>query len=487
MNQADLKAYQIVRKLFKNDFGEPFEMTAGQIILFRSIYEKQNPRIQFECYTQYGKSDVVSMAVLLRASTFPEKWVILGGTKEKAGIIMGKLIKHIFENDYTLGKFQLDKKDSLEEIRRYKSKDHVNFKIDDTGKLGDVMILSAETTKKGQDAGDILIGHGAQNLLEDDAALIPDHIHGKALRMLGGHKNNFLLKITNTFGRNHAYRSSNDPLYLKIKIDYEQGINEGRITSDYVEEMRRNLDEIMFGILYKCQYPPANIVEEGDWIPLITEDLINEAQIRKLAANGIKRLGGDIAEGGNYNAFVIRQDNYARVKEKNLEPDLMKTADKIQEIRKEEYIQLNEIFIDAIGIGSGVVSRLHQLNTDVNGIKTGEKSKKKTKIEKIENPIEYSNIRAEINWEAKLWIEHGGALEPHADWKQGTKIRYKTDGGKAIRIMSKEMMRARGLISHMESPDVWDAFVLTFAPKILQVVNAQASKPVLPYYPEIGL
>jgi len=87
MTKDDKSAFDIVEKLFKNDYGEPFRMTKGQIELFRAIYERQDPRVQFDCYTQYGKSDVVSMAVLLRVSTFQEKWVILGASKDKANII----------------------------------------------------------------------------------------------------------------------------------------------------------------------------------------------------------------------------------------------------------------------------------------------------------------------------------------------------------------------------------------------------------------
>lgn len=508
MDQADQIAFDIVKKLFKNDYGEPFEMTAGQIKLFRAIYEKQSPRTQFECYTQYGKSDVVSMATLLRATTFPEKWIILGGTKDKAGIIMNKLIKHIFDNDYTLGKFQVDKNESLENIRRFKSKDHVSFRIDDSGVMGEVIILSGDTKKQTQDAGDILIGHGGQNLIEDDAALIPDLIHGKAMRMLGGHKDNFLLKITNTFGRNHAYKSSaikqydepklprpgeyiSDAGYKIIKIDYNQGIAEGRLTQDYATEMRGLLDDIMWGVLYLCQYPGSDMVEEGDWIPLITEEQIEEAQKRQVMADGAKRLGVDVAEGGNYNAFVIRQDNWAKLLEKTLEKDLMKTAEHTVKIRQDEFVRADETFIDATGVGSGVASRCNQLGAQVNAIVVGEKSKPKTEKEKMLDPIEYFNIKAEINWKAKRWIEQGGALESSPDWKQACKIRYKTDGGKTLKIMPKEMMRARGLIAPTESPDVWEAFTLTFAPKKVgptQGTWKQPSQPsVLPYYPELGL
>ena len=488
MTTEDKRAFEVVRRLFKNDYGEPFEMTEGQIELFRAIYEKQHPRLQFECYTQYGKSDIVSMAVLLRATTFAEKWIILGGTKDKAEIIMQKVIKHIFENDYCLGKFEINENESLESIKRERSRGRVTFRVDEAGNLGEVMILSADARRKSQDAGDILIGHGGQNLIEDDAALIPDHIHGKALRMLGGHPNNFLLKITNNFNRNHAYRSSLDPKYKLIKINYKRGIKEGRITEEFIEEMRRILDPVMFGILYECEYPPADMVEDGGWMPLLTEDDIKEAQVRSVSARGVKKLGADIAEGTNYNSFVIRQDNYASVKEKTQEKDLMKTAQKILEIAREEFIHGEAIFIDAIGVGAGVASRCKELGHNINAIKTGESPTERSDQEKKLDPIEYYNLRAEIAWKAARWVKEGGALEPHKDWMQLTKLRYKVGEGKTLQLMSKEMMRARGLISPMESPDTADAFMLTFAPNtIIKFTYPSGSTSVKPYYPEIGV
>lgn len=487
MNQQDQRAFDIVRKLFKNDYGQPFEMTPGQISLFRAIYEKQHPRLQFECYTQYGKSDIVSMAVLLRVSTFPEKWGVLGATKDKAGIIMEKLIKHIFENDYTLGKFQVGKDESLESIRRHKSKEHITFRVDGLGNMGEVVTLSAEARRKTQDAGDILIGHGSQNLIEDDSALIPDPIHGKALRMLGGHKDNFLLKITNTFGRNHAWRSSNDPNFRKYVIDYNQGIAEGRITPEYIEEMRNALDPIMFGILYECKYPPSDMVEEGGWMPLLTAEDIEEAQRRRVEPNGTKRLGGDIAEGTNFNAFVIRQTNYAKVKDKTQEKDLMKTADRVKEIRTEEHVPDGHVFLDGIGLGSGVVSRCRQMGMGVIGVRTGDKPTEKTEEQKIMDPIMFYNLRAELNWKMARWIKEGGALEPSPDWMQLAKLRYKVGEGKTVKIMSKEEMRARGMLAATESTDVPDALALTFAEPEVPKTFGSATGSLPAYYPEIGL
>lgn len=478
-------------------------MTPGQIKLFRAIYEKQHPRIQFECYTQYGKSDVVSMATLLRTSTFQEKFIILGASKDKAGIIMTKLIKHIFENDYTLSKFMPDEKETLESIRRSKAKDNITFKIDSSGALGQVITLSADARKKSQDAGDILIGHGGQNLIMDDAALIPDPINGKALRMLGGHAGkDFLLKITNSFGRNHAWRSAvqsdnlhgtgkkieelmENPLFQRIVIDWRQGLAEGRLTPEYVEEMRASLDPVMFGILYECVYPPSDMVDEQGWMALVTPEEVEASQARTLESKGYKRLGVDVSEGTNFNAFVLRTDNVARIREKNIERDTMKTADKTSTMMDEERVFDQNTFIDATGVGSGVFNRLKQMGRNVNGVKTGEKPSERTDADKSMNPIDFSNLRAEINWKMREWIRHGGSLEPHKDWMQLAKLRYREGATGKIEIMTKKEMHARGLLGMSESTDIPDALALTFAPTDFRFDAQPAASPVVDPYADV--
>jgi hypothetical protein len=486
MSTEDQQAYDIVKKLFKNDYGDPFEMTPGQISLFRAIYEKQDPRIQFDCYTQYGKSDVVSMAVLLRVATFQEKWIILGATKDKANIIMGKLIKHIFENDYTLSKFQIEDGESIDQIRRSRSRDNITFKVDENS-IGQVITLSADARRKSNDAGDILIGHGAQNLIEDDAALIPDKIHGKALRMLGGHanKDSFLLKITNSFGRNHAYRSRMDPKFKKFVIDYKQGIAEGRLTEEYVAEMRQALDPIMFGVLYDCVYPPSDMVEDGGWMSLLTPEQVEEAQARNLQSIGFKKLGVDVAEGTNKNAFVIRTDNMSTVKEETYEKDLMKTAERIIGMSSEERVLENNIWIDATAIGAGVYDRVKQLGLNANAFKGGESPTAKTDAQKLLDPIEFMNMRAECYWKGRTWVLQGGALDDHKDWMQLSKMKYRVASDKKIQIMSKEEMRARGDLLMSESTDIPDAWSMTFAPTKAIIVQGVASAPLKPYYPDI--
>lgn len=489
-SEQDKVAYNTVRRLFKNDNGDPFEMTGGQIDLFRAIYEKQCPRTQFDCYTQYGKSDIVSMALILRATTFPEKWIILGASKDKAEIIGRKAIKHIFENNYCLAKFDIREDESLEAIKRERSRGRVTFKVDDTGAMGEIMILSADARRKDQDAGDILIGHGGKNLIEDDAALIPDHIHGKAMRMLGGHKDNFLLKITNSFGNNHAKRTTNPnyvPKYNFIKIPWEQGFKEGRLTMEYINEMRETLDPIMFDILYNCKYPPSGMVEDGGWIPMISKEEILAAQQRKVEAEGKKLMGVDVAKGTNYNVIVIKQDNYAKVVEKNQEKDPLATAERLVEIQIDELVANEDIFVDAFGPGAKVVGRAGEMNVHVNAVLVGDPATEKDEEELLKDPTLFFNLRSEICWKMCQWIKKGGALEPHAGWMQLTKLRWKAGESKKIQVMPKIMMRVKGLISPMESPDVADSLSLTFAPSTIINYNNKQSEPLPPFYPSIGV
>jgi len=89
-------------------------------------------------------------------------------------------------------------------------------------------------------------------------------------------------------------------------------------------------------------------------------------------------------------------------------------------------------------------------------------------------------------WRAREWILRGGKLEKDDDWKQLTKIKYKiADSSGRIKIMSKEEMLKEGV----DSPDVADAFALTFArsdipPAEKGQVSAPAGAPESDPYPK---
>lgn len=130
----------------------PLVLTPSQQEIFNAIVTRSHSRYIVISCSQYGKSETVSIAVLLRAVLFPEKWVIVAPTIPKTMIIMRKIIDHIFDDP--LFSSQLEVSDSLERLRREKSKTRLTFRGG-----GEISILSADTKNKSAQ-GESLMGHG---------------------------------------------------------------------------------------------------------------------------------------------------------------------------------------------------------------------------------------------------------------------------------------------------------------------------------------
>lgn len=444
-----------MRLLYKDDYGRPFEMKPGQNELFDCIFYRSGPsgekRIHAETHTQYGKSDVAAMAVLTRASTFAEKWPIVAPSQPKARIIMSYVIKHLFENEYTLSRFRIDEGESLDRLRRERSKNRLTFNVGGN-QVSEIFILSAESRlKRDEDVGDALMGFGAPNLVMDEAALIGDKAEAKAMRMVGGHvPNDFVIKIGNPFKRNHFLASFEDASYYKIIVDYERGIHEGRLTQEFIEEMR---GKPFFRVLYECKFPEAEAIDDRGWSPILSDDDIERAMAdtEEVKHAGERRLGADIARTGeNFTTFVLRSMNVAEVVLKAHSPDLTGTAGRVVLTTEEQKVIPENTFIDMVGVGAGVYDYLREQAKNYRGVNVG--------LPALEDS-RYANLRAEAYWRMREWIKKGGKLKPHEDWMQLTKIRYKPDHRGRIRVMSKDEMRALGI----DSPDVADALMLTFA------------------------
>lgn len=400
------------------------------------------------------------MAVITRRATFPGKTAIVAGNKEKASIIMGYAISHIFDNEFTRKRFVMESGESEESIRRYKNKSRINFDLGD-GTLGEIFI----TTGAGA------LGFGADDVIEDESPLISDQDHAMVMRMLGDSADSFLCKIGNAFESEHFRKSFEDPDYKKLIIDYRQGLQEGRITPEKVEEARKHP---FFGELYECKFPPLGKADERNWVPLITRD---EIKIRLVPFGypvfGFTKIGNDVAGGGkNFTVMLERRENVAKILVRNQDPDTMNLAEKIinrtwDPVRRKDIIPRGNVSIDKVGIGKGVYDIVNKNIPGVIGVNAGEKLD--PKITKDPHDNEYFNLRAKMFWKAREWLLGGGKLELMEDenenesvWYELSKIKYRTklEGttGK-IQIMPKELMLKEGI----ESPDVADTLSLTFA------------------------
>ena len=292
----------------------------------------------------------------------------------------------------------------------------------------------------------------------DEAALIHDDEEAMVFRMLGDEKENFYFKIGNPWDSGHFDKTRDDPNYYYMKADWKKALKEDRITIDIVEEARK---KPFFGVLYECNRPPLDTVDERGWASLLTKDDIDRAIVDEYVPFGFNKLGVDIAKGGrNFSVIAQRHKNVARMVNKNNDTDTMNQAERVLNLREHQLAGMDGTFIDYTGVGTGVFDILSREIKRVMSFDGAERPEG-------EEMDDYINLRAMCFWKLRLWILAGGKLmrteeTPDNTWYQLSTIKYRRSierlRGK-LQIMSKEDMLKEGI----PSPDVADALMMTFA------------------------
>jgi len=444
----------MVASLYKDERGEPIILTDSQCDIFNIISRRLISRVHIETFTRFGKSLTVALAILTRVSHFPEKWAIGAGNDKEAAIIMKYVIDHIFDNDLTRSHFLMEKGESAESIQRHRNRSRINFVIEKDEKSGKTLLGELFITNaKGA------LGFGAPNVVLDEAALVSDSMESLIFRMIGDQADNFYCKIGNPWESGHFTSSFKNPDYFKIVVTAEEGLKEGRITQELLDEAKTKPN---FGVLYLCERSKTGEVEDGKWISLLSRDEIDRALIDDYEPFGITKIGADVAGGGkNFSVVVERRTNVARLRLKNQDADTMNLATWLINRGKEERWNGRDLAIDSVGIGNGIY-RLLDLNlAGVQGIDGG------AKCPNPQDEALFFNFRAMLYWRLREWIVKGGKLlktiEPLENtWYQLAKIKYshRLVGIKTkIQIKTKELMLKDG----DESPDVADGLAYTFA------------------------
>lgn len=478
--------------MFKKDNGEKFEYTSTQLLIAGVIIGRVCRRVQLILPTQYGKSEIVAQAVLQRGATKPEKWLLVAPEQKKAEIIMGYIIKHIFDDPYFQRQLIFD--ETMEKLKQHKSKTHLTFR-----RGGEIMVLSADARNR-QRTKDALMGFGAPNVILDESALIPDDLYATIKRMVGGHEaseeGTFLLEIGNPFTRGHFLRTWNNGIYEKVWVDFKQALEEGRYTERYIEEMR---EEAFFDILYECKFPEDGEVRTDGYRRLVPDATIENALIAEVPELIYKRdeqgniitarwdeeghehdyqvidddpvLAVDVAIGGeNETVFTLTypKHKFSRVLERNRDDDLDNQADRIMQFRREYHISDYKIIIDDGGVGHGLGDILKNKHDILfKRMLAGESPHKEVlergselSQEQKSDRRRYANNRAMVNWKARKAIKSGHKLVKDDGFDEAKEIYYKQTPAGKLQMEPKEKMKERGV----QSPDTWDSFCLTFTP-----------------------
>lgn len=444
--------------------GEPADTVAteGQVEIFGCIVFEVSDRQHIMTSTQYGKSLFVAFACIILSCLDGDIVTVVAPNDDKAHIIMRYYIEHIGDN--IIFSSQLDKTNKLERLQMTTSKDRVVLK----NKGGLFLIsLQAGNSKKGFEAA---MGEGSRKVIQDESCLIPDDIEATAFRMIAGKKNAMYVKIGNPFYKTaphtHFFKSSRDPAYLHISIDYHQALEEGRYSRAFIEEART---KPLFSVLYENKFPDSRVQDDDGYIELISQATLDNAYLPEdieLPLLGEKRMGIDLAGGGrNKSSIVIRGENLAKIAWSNRSSDPMVVISKAVEIAKAENIPIDDryIFPDKTG-AIAWCARLNELypigkdnHTNNFGVVVGTAPEE----EEDQSHKQFLNLRAQMSFRVKDWLGRGGKLVGKPAFDQALVIRYKVQSDKKIKIKSKDDMRKDGI----ESPDEWDALALTFAIK----------------------
>ena len=428
----------------------------GQKVIFYNLVFRPTNALTILCCTQYGKSLFTALATLIMSCIEGIVVAIVAPSKEKAKIIMRYYIEHLGDNAIFYS--QLEKNTRLERLRQEESKERIILRNG-----GGAYVLSANQ-KSLNKSFESAMGMGARVVLLDEAGLITDETESSIFRMIGGQavkgkSNAFYGKIGNPFygemPYTHFKEDWENPDIKKIYIDYNVALREGRYSEEFIKIA---LKKPLADILYKCEFPMAGTIDDRGFRTLVISDDIkyieDKEEFKKLFVGEKEpiKLGADIGGGRDLNVYCLRKGKYAFFENSNRSSDTMVNIDEILRI-KEEYPELEDedISVDDIGVGRGVSDRLKELGYNINGVAVGETAK--------ENET-FMNLKAELYWEAKSWIENKGRVLKQDGWQQLSWIKYKTHRGeRKIQIEAKEDMKRR---TGGKSSDYSDAFALTF-------------------------
>lgn len=447
MSLKDILREKDVRLLCKHLFN--VDITPYQEKIVRVIAFSETKRFVVTAYTQWGKTYAVALGVSLYIILNEDKKIILlAPRKEQTSILRNYIAQWITRCSLLLDILDLDST-GPERIRREVSKSRMTFKNGI-----ELRTLSAEGT------GMRLMGFGANLVISDEDGDIGYEVwKQKISRMLGNDPDSMHVSIGNPWHRNNQfYRHWTDPNYLKIHVDWRIGIEEGRITREFVEEQRAELSPLEFTILYESMFP-----EESE-DQLIRTKWIDEAEKReiKLGTKGIISIAGlDVAEMGRDltvlglgrtkdNKYVL-DDIHSWGKK-----DTMVTVGKVRALIDKKV----KIRVDATGVGSGVHARLAELNYNSVGVKVGESPDRESQKSR------FMNKKAEYYWRLRELFESGMISIPiHPKLRRDLQsLRYEPTSSGKIKIIDARSAAKKSTMDRMmvegKSPDFSDMAML---------------------------
>jgi hypothetical protein len=448
---------QVLRKLFQEKkvfrlayyfFG--IKLSKNQCRIVKEIVYGEHKRVSIVCPTRYGKSYSVSIGILLWIWSHENKKIaIIAPTNEKTTIIRNHIAYFVTKCPLIYSLLDVDKK-GQDKIKKEVSRRRMTWKNGI-----EMRTLSAEGN------GEQLMGFGADLTIVDETCDIAYEVYrARITRMLGDNPDSVYIEIGNPWHRdNHFWQHWIDPNYEKIHIGWQEALEEGRITKEFLEEQRGQLTPREFQVLYDANFPETAEDQLIDW------DWIERATKQQFDFKGQIWAGLDVAEQGNDSTvftvgFYDKEFHRFRILaiEHWEKQDLMPTVGKVLALI--DKWNVNRIQVDANGIGNGVYSRLQELRfegrikCDVIAFKGGMSADSDRDKER------FLNIKAQAYWQLRSLFEEGkiGILNDRQLVFQLNHQKWELTSAMKIRI--RDAGEKEGDTAEKKSPDFADSLNL---------------------------
>ena len=324
--------------------------------------------------------------------------------------------------------------------------------------------ISARTSRA--ETPEALAGVHSENVLlvVDEASGVPEKVFEAAAGSMSGHNATTIL-LSNPTRSSGTFFESQTRLAGSWWTRRWSCVDSPLVSDEFVDEMRLRYGEESnaFRIRVLGEFPMA---DDDTIIPFhLVEAAINRDVV--LDENAKMIWGLDVARfGTDKTVLAKRQGNVITEVNGWQGLDLMQTVGRV----KAEYdglpmsIRPSEIMVDVIGMGGGVVDRLRELGLPVRGINVAESPSMGDT---------YTNLRAELWFKMRGWLEQRGAKLPRDEQlvAELSTIRYSFMSSGKMKAESKDEMRKRGL----PSPDFADAVCLTLASDAATAIGGRAS------------
>jgi phage terminase large subunit len=300
-------------------------------------------------------------------------------------------------------------------------------------------------------------------LIADEASGVHEHIFVAAAGSMSGHNATTLL-LSNPVRTSGFFFDTHNKLkdmWYTVRVSHEDS---KRVSDDFVYDISRRYGETSNAFRVRClgEFPLADqdtIIPYEFIASARQRDLIIPPNLPEIWALDVARFGDDQNVFLKRNTLCVLPDirHWGGV-------DLMQTTGKVKAAWDETPSgrRPEDILVDVIGLGAGVVDRLRELNLPVRGINVGESSAFSET---------YRNLRTELWFKGKEWLStkdhvlpkcEGGCSNtcPHELLAQELSVlRYQYTSNGKFMAESKADLKKRG----HKSPDFADAFMLTFA------------------------